>query len=434
MSAETLNATAPPSAVASGSGAPVAGSAASAASALADGGAALDAGALSDAGAGVDAGKGADGSVAAVPEDCRLVRGPARLSLKGPAALPVLAGGVQILFNRQGAPGSQVPAFPALQPSASSGPAAGLVPNRADPALPKNPLIPEGAPQEDERATWPACVVAGRYVFCMDLEGSIHRRLVTGEGDKIIAKGRPGTPIAAAAVGSDHTILAFLASMKTSEGVVTHALAVLDDGPLVQLSEEGSGATFVALAPREKDVLAMYIDARVALTPVHARTLTVEGSLRLGKDAVVHVGEGSERRSVGAIARAASGPAFLLMPLSTEGTKFGMATMKVEGDPQDDSPVVWSFYPNGLSPAPIAATQGVSPARVVRVRPATAAPDAWRVLELGHLEADGSFKALCNVIESRSFTDVNVAVDGRGSVWIVYTSADGTWVEQRGRS
>ena len=73
--------------------------------------------------------------------------------------------------------------------------------------------------------------------------------------------------------------------------------------------------------------------------------------------------------------------------------------------------------------------------RTVRERrPATAEAGAWRALELGHLESTGSFKPLCNVLESRSFSDVAVAVDKAGSVWIVYTSADGTWVEQRGQS
>jgi hypothetical protein len=160
----------------------------------------------------------------------------------------------------------------------------------------------------------------------------------------------------------------------------------------------------------------------------------VSGGLRLGKDAVVFIGDGSDRRASGAIAVPPSGPSFVLMATTGEGGKFGMASLKIDGEPKDDTAAVWSFYPNGVSPAPIAATRGVHPVRVARVRPAAAEPGAWRVLELGHLEQDGSFTPLCNLLESRSFSDVAIAVDKAGSVWIVYTSADGTWVEQRGRS
>jgi len=375
---------------------------------------------------------------APIAEDCRLIKGPARLSRTGPASLPVVDGGVQILFNKQGLAGLYGPAFPALQPAPPPDPASGLAPKRPDAPVPKNPIVPEPTRPPDERATWPACVVAGRFVFCMDLQGAIHRRLfASGEGDKIIAHGLHGTSIAAAVTGADHTIIAYLGAQKTTEGIVAHAYAALDDGPPVQISEDGSGATFVSLAPRETDVLAMYIDARVALTPLHARPLSLGGAggaLLPGKDAVVYVADGSDHRSMGAIARAQHGPSFLLMPTAGEGSKFGMAAVKVDGDPKDDSPVIWSMYPNGLSPAPIAATTGASPVRVVRARPVSAEPGAWRVLELGHLEADGVFKPLCGLLESRSFSDIAVAVDKAGSVWIVYTSADGTWIEQRGRS
>ena len=75
----------------------------------------------------------------------------------------------------------------------------------------------------------------------------------------------------------------------------------------------------------------------------------------------------------------------------------------------------------------------LEPVRVARVRPVSADASSWRVLELGHLSNEGYFTPLCNLVESRSFSDVAIAVSPGGSIWIVYTSADGTWVEQRGR-
>jgi hypothetical protein len=311
-------------------------------------------------------------------------------------------------------------------------PGGGLLPKKAD-LPPKAPLLPEPSASQ-ERASWPACAVAGQKVFCMDKEGAIHRRSAAGEGDTIVARARAGTPLAAASLGDSHTFVALLANQKTSEGVITGAYTVLDDGPSVLLSEEGSGATFVTLAARDKDVLAVYIDARVALTPLHARTLSVvDGKLKIGRDAVIFMGGGADRRLTGAIGWSGSGPAYALLTTTDLDNKFGMAAIPVGDEPKDDTPAVWSYYAREITQAPLAATVGVSPVRVVRVRPVSADASSWRVLELGHLADSGHFTPLCNLVESRSFSDVAIAVSPGGSIWIVYTSADGTWVEQRGR-
>jgi beta-xylosidase len=37
------------------------------------------------------------------------------------------------------------------------------------------------------------------------------------------------------------------------------------------------------------------------------------------------------------------------------------------------------------------------------------------------------------VAEGSKFVDPAIAVDRQGAVWLVYTDADGTWVERRGR-
>ncbi|KYF48133.1 hypothetical protein BE08_34340, partial [Sorangium cellulosum] len=239
--------------------------------------------------------------------------------------------------------------------------------------------------------------------------------------------------VSAVALPGGRTLLAFLSDRKTTEGVVTQAFAVLDDRPAVPLSEEGSGATFVALAPWKGGALAMYIDARSALTPVHARTLgvTAEGKLELGPDAVIFVGGAGESRLAGALATGAEGPAYALLPASRDMSEFGMASIRIDDAPRDDMPAVWSLYPNGLSPAPIAATQGVSPIHVARVRPTARDPGAQHALEIGQLDAAGRFQPRCVAVEGKSFKHVAIEADRDGSLWIAYTTAAGTFLEQR---
>jgi len=365
------------------------------------------------------------------------MHGPALLWAEGGAA----AGGFRVLFNRDGAAHPIAPAFPQLAPPGSTAPPA--PPGSTAPPAPPGSTAPPApsaapsaaaAPPPAERATWPACVVAGSFSYCMELGGSIRRSPLAGGEGKPVAFGRRGAAIAAVGLPGDYTALAFLGDRKTTEGIVTQAFVALDDSPAVLLSEEGSGATFVALAPWKDGALAMYIDARVALTPVHARVLRRggDGRLEIGPDAVIFVGGGSEVRMTGAIATGASGPAHVLVPTSHGVSGFGMAAIRVDDPPKYDEPVTWSMYPNGLSPAPIAVTRGASPIRVARVRPVAAQPGSRAALEIGVLGEDGAFTPRCVAAESASFSHVALEVDAGGALWLAYTAADGTWVEQRG--
>ncbi|AUX47654.1 uncharacterized protein SOCE26_091760 [Sorangium cellulosum] len=364
-----------------------------------------------------------DAAVAAPDAGCKLLRGPLALSLRGPALLwtpdNAARADFRVIFNRDGVAHHVAPAFTGL-PGASA---------------PRETAAPDAGAGDTAaaRASWPACSIAARFTFCMDHGGTIRRTPMSGEAPALVGAGRRGTGISAVPLPGGRTLLAFLSDRITTEGAVTQAFAVLDDRPAVPLSTEGSGATFVALAPWKGKVLAMYIDARSALTPVHARTLglTAEGKLELGPDAVIFVGDAGESRMGGALAVGADGPAFALLPASKDMAAFGMAAIRIDDAPRDDMPAVWSLYPNGLSPAPIAATQGTSPIHVARVRPSAREPGARHVLELGQLDGEGRFQPRCQAAQAGSFKHVAIEADRDGSLWIVYTTASGTFVEQR---
>ncbi|WP_437481815.1 hypothetical protein WME75_39485 [Sorangium sp. So ce1014] len=378
---------------------------------------------------------------------CKLRRGPLALSLRGPALLwtpdEAARADFRVIFNRDGVAQHVAPALGGLA-APSFGLAAGASPPRdaapalgalAAPASPPRQAAPDAgaAGGEPARASWPACTVASRFVFCMDHGGTIRRTPLWGAEGPPIGAGRRGTEISAVSLPGGHTLLAFLSDRKTSEGVVTQAFAVLDDRPAVPLSEEGSGATFVALSPWKGGALAMYIDARSALTPVHARTLglTPEGKIELGTDAVLFVGDAGESRMGGALAVGAGGPAYVLLPAARDLSAFGMAAIRIDEAPRDDMPAAWSLYPNGLSPAPIAATRGVSPIHVARVRPIAREPGSRHALELGQLDGEGRFQPRCLAVEGTSFNHVAIEADRDGSLWIAYTTGAGTFIEQR---
>jgi hypothetical protein len=88
------------------------------------------------------------------------------------------------------------------------------------------------------------------------------------------------------------------------------------------------------------------------------------------------------------------------------------------------------MYPNGLDPAPIAAVPGAGHTWVARVRPEAFDPAAARVLELGHVGDDGSFTAHDVVATAGTASDVALAADGYGALWLAWLDSSGAWLER----
>jgi hypothetical protein len=167
---------------------------------------------------------------------------------------------------------------------------------------------------------------------------------------------------------------------------MNQAFVALDDGPPVRLSEDGTGAMDVALAPRGDGLLAIVLDGRTAMSVVHARPVGVKGAaLVLGKDVVSFVGGSPERHARVGLATARDGRAFALLPLAKDGLTFGMTTITVSDPPRDDEATTFDPYPNGLDPAAVRGSRGATLPYFARVRPAAADPKAPRVVEVGRL-------------------------------------------------
>jgi len=361
-----------------------------------------------------------------IPSGCALVFGPSELSVTGapllwlsPDAPPGEAP--RVIFNRGGV-AVEGHAAPSPKPVPSG--------RGSDPSDPP----PRAAqPHDPEGASPRPCASAGRFLYCADGGGIVRRTRGFGGEAEIIANVRAGAAIVAASIGGDHAVVASLHDKQTSEGRGSVALVALDKEAPVELSEEGSGASYLALAPHGDKVIALYADTHAAMTPIHARVLSLrDGALDRGQDAVLFLGVGLERITSGVIGAARTGPAFALLALSRDATSFGMAAVAIdEPVPRDDAPVAWSLYPNGLEPAPLAATIGDAVLRVARVRPADADPSSPRELEIGTIGARGAFRKSCTIARGSTFANVSMLADREGTVWIAYTDEAGTWLERR---
>jgi hypothetical protein len=351
-----------------------------------------------------------DGGVSA----CKLLYGPAQQPWRGPAALRAEHDSVDVVFNDDGAPRVLHVAGGPIDPKAKA----------------KAKAMP--ATGDVSPSTSLPCAFGGGFVFCPSKAGDVLRTPRAGGDKKSVGAQRVGYRIDATTLAGSHAMVTYLASRKTTEGWVAEAWAVVDDLPPMRVSEDGAGATSIDIAPRGDSVVILMLDARRASTQLHARVARWTGKLELGADAVLFIGGPGERESAATIATpGSSGTAWGLVPIEQSVSTFGMAAAKIADPPEIDAPVVWSTYPNGLDPAPIIATQGKSPMRVARVRPAAAEATSERVLEVGRVGDDGAFTSDGIVSTHGAAKDLAVDVDELGTVWIAYTDTAGTWLERR---
>jgi len=348
------------------------------------------------------------------PSSCRLAYGPAEQTFRGPAALVVTPTELRLVANDGGKP--RIFAAPLGAPPPASAPS----------------VVPP-APSSFVAMRWPPCEMAGKWAYCQATGGIVYRTTLGTTDTKQIVKSQPGTRVAASLLGPDHAVVATLDARRTTEGVMMQAFVTLDDGETQRLSDDGAGATVVRLVPRGERAVALYLDARMAMLPVHARPLSLKGKeLAIADDAVVFVG-GPPERGVELTAAGTGRSLFALVPMARETTDFGMATIPIAEQPKDDVQPAWSFYPNGIDPAPIAATIAAEGAAswVARVRPSEKEAGSPRALELGRIDAAGAFTTLGIISTGKKITNLAITTDTYGSVWILYGDSNATWLERR---
>ena len=389
-----------------------AGASASASVGAADGGTTVSSSSSAAAASRGDAGTGG----------CRVLRGPIELPVRAAAALALHGDSLEVALNDDGRP--RILTF-----------AAGAVPAAA-------PNAPDPPREGADGGTVPgypiACAVAGDRVFCPDRTGAVHRAGKDGGGDRLVASSRTGTRVSASVLGGSHAAMAYLASRQTSEGWVSEAWLAVDDEPPVRISEDGAGATSLVLERRGASVLAVSVDARAALTALHVRPITFEGKAHLGEDVVAFVGGPGERRTtaacVPAAAAAAGGPPgaplWALLPISKDIGSFGLAIVRIDEPARVDEPVVWSLYPNGLDPAPVAGAVEGGRTWVARAVPKGPEVGSPRRLELGTVAADGAFASHDTIGTTGKPTDVSLVFDAHGAAWLAWLDGAGSWLER----
>jgi len=288
---------------------------------------------------------------------------------------------------------------------------------------------PAPGPDAPERAKkWPR----GRVAVAEDGSGVMHAYWVEGQSlmrSALDAEGKLGTPEAVAgdavsgsspsavrAGGRD--AVAYLAT-PNARNAERHARMWVEGGSVIDLSPEGSGATSISLVPvGGARVMATWLDARQAMSPVHARRFEArEGGTAMAPDEVVFVGgppEGYPEIAGVRVGEAASA----LLPLSTEK---GFALHGIMVDWAGKAKIRALPYPNGMDVAPVAGAYACGESFVVYARPEAKEPGSPQVLEVATLNASGAIEAQEVVAYPGQVLELSAAAAG-DSVWVVYTA------------
>jgi hypothetical protein len=251
----------------------------------------------------------------------------------------------------------------------------------------------------------------------------VRRGLSGGSLEVLTTDARDYTRVAAAELTQGLSpAVAYIA--KSSEQLVARLWA--EARGTVTLSPEGTAANSVALASDGDALVALSIEGRMGMSPVHARRIDLSGKeVGLGPDTVVWVAGPTHPLTEIHAAGSTGGHVSCLLPVERDSMRFGLARFSVEPKPATEVAVFWRDYPNGLQPSPVSVAAACGRTVVVYARPIDAAPRAPQELHLAALGTDG-LGASTVVAGARAFSDVSLAAVPHGLL-LAYVADRRTW-------
>jgi hypothetical protein len=292
------------------------------------------------------------------------------------------------------------------------------------------PNGPAPGPSEEERTKkWSR----GKVAVAEDASGAMHSYWIEGKElirNKITPDGKfenPEVVVHDAVSGSSpaalrsngRDVVAYMA-VGNASNKERHARLWVEGGGILDLSPEGSGASSVALVPMgEGQVIAMWLDARSAMTPVHARRFEVrEKTTAIAADDVVFVGGPPEGYPELTAIRVGSSAAALL-PLSTDK---GFALHDILVNWQGKIKIGTLDYPNGMDIAPVAGASACGESIIIYTRPEKKEPGSPQVLELATVGANATIDVEEVAAYPGHVLELSAAATDENTVWAVYTA------------
>lgn len=275
------------------------------------------------------------------------------------------------------------------------------------------------------RARGPAVVGGAAYW----IEGSnlVRQPLHGGARETLANDARAYTQVAGTNGAGAPPIVAYIAVSPADPQSMIARLWVEGQG-VQTLSPEGTTANTVALVARGADWIALSLEGRTGMSPLHARPVSVNGTgAKLGPDFIAWVaGSAQPMTMVHGLADATN--VWALLPIERDISRFGLVRVQVSERQNPNQEVYWRNYPNGIDPAPVATGHLCDKPVVLYARPNAATPHAPQELHLSPV-VDSALAATTLIGASRAFWDVSLASIDAGAL-IVYVADHRTWARR----
>ncbi len=202
----------------------------------------------------------------------------------------------------------------------------------------------------------------------------------------------------------------------------------IEGQPGLALTPDGSTANSVSLARLGSRLVAVSLESRTGMSPIHVRNIEFSGGrLALTADRVAWVA-GTAQPLTEIFAQGHGHEGWGLLAIERDASRFGLVTFPLTRDQVAEEDSRWHIYPNGLSPAVV--TTGVLCNKPVAIyaQPTTERPHAPQALELVAL-GDTHAEPPVTLATSRAFADVSLeGLDG--GALLVYVADRRTWARR----
>jgi hypothetical protein len=271
--------------------------------------------------------------------------------------------------------------------------------------------------------------VAAGFAYFVHGGHLVRKKLPYGEVENLADDARSYTRVALPdlPLGGAPAVAAYVARQPTDSTKLGTRLWVEGQGSL-ELTSDGSTGNSVALARANDGYLAVSLESRTGMSPLHVRRVAFDGGkVTLGADVVPWVaGTAQPLTEVFAIGDPTS--VWALIPVERDATHFGLARVALGLSPRMGAEVHWREYPNGIDPAVVTSGYLCDRPVVLYARPATAEPHATQELHLASVGSEGLSSSTV-VATSRAFADTSVAALDDGAL-VVYVADRRTWARR----
>jgi hypothetical protein len=195
----------------------------------------------------------------------------------------------------------------------------------------------------------------------------------------------------------------------------------IEGAETLTLTAEGNSTHSVGLVRTADGVMAVSVQARMAMTPVHARRIAfVSGKPVLSDDLVTWVGSGIQPLNELALVPDGKENLWGFLPQERSIREFGLARLDIGMTPDMETGTSWLLYPNGIDPAPVSAARVCGKPMMLHTAPESATPGAPHELVLVSARQDWASAEPFRLDDDRVIYFVSISETAFGTlvVWV----------------